>query len=52
MSGIALARLSEERRVWRKEHPFVSIVAAALLLKKVFSQEVFKNLLLKKLKNS
>jgi hypothetical protein len=25
MSGIAIARLSEERKAWRKEHPFVSI---------------------------
>jgi len=24
MSGIALARLSEERKEWRKNHPFVS----------------------------
>jgi hypothetical protein len=26
MSGIAIARLGEERKAWRKEHPFVSIV--------------------------
>lgn len=24
MSGIALTRLSEERKGWRKDHPFVS----------------------------
>jgi len=24
MSGIAIARLAEERKAWRKEHPFVS----------------------------
>lgn len=24
MSGIAAARLAEERKAWRKEHPFVS----------------------------
>lgn len=24
MSGIAVARLSEERKGWRKDHPFVS----------------------------
>jgi ubiquitin-conjugating enzyme E2 I len=24
MSGIAIARLSEERKGWRKDHPFVS----------------------------
>ena len=24
MSGIALGRLAEERKAWRKEHPFVS----------------------------
>ena len=26
MSGIALGRLTEERKAWRKDHPFVSIV--------------------------
>lgn len=25
MSGIALGRLAEERKAWRKDHPFVSI---------------------------
>lgn len=25
MSGIALGRLSEERKAWRKDHPFVRI---------------------------
>lgn len=24
MAGIAIARLSEERKAWRKDHPFVS----------------------------
>lgn len=24
MSGIALSRLSQERKAWRKDHPFVS----------------------------
>lgn len=24
MSGIAIARLAEERKAWRKDHPFVS----------------------------
>lgn len=24
MSGIAIARLGEERKAWRKDHPFVS----------------------------
>ena len=24
MSGIALGRLAEERKAWRKDHPFVS----------------------------
>lgn len=27
MSGIALGRLSEERKAWRKDHPFVSYAA-------------------------
>lgn len=26
MSGIALIRLTEERKLWRKDHPFVSIL--------------------------
>lgn len=26
MDKIALTRLSEERKAWRKDHPFVSIV--------------------------
>jgi len=25
MSGIAVGRLSEERKTWRKDHPFVSV---------------------------
>ena len=25
MSGIALGRLTEERKAWRKDHPFVSV---------------------------
>lgn len=25
MSGIASARLAEERKAWRKDHPFVSV---------------------------
>lgn len=30
MSGIAIARLSEERKGWRKDHPFVSRYLAML----------------------
>lgn len=26
MSGIAIARLAEERKAWRKDHPFVSLL--------------------------
>lgn len=25
MSGIALSRLAQERKAWRKDHPFVSL---------------------------
>ena len=25
MSGIALSRLAQERKAWRKDHPFVSM---------------------------
>lgn len=31
MSGIALGRLAEERKQWRKDHPFVSIYVTSLL---------------------
>lgn len=26
MSGIALSRLAQERKAWRKDHPFVSMI--------------------------
>ena len=32
MSGIALGRLSEERKTWRKDHPFVSSVRTRVRL--------------------
>jgi len=38
MSGIAVGRLSEERKSWRKDHPFVSIVQGTLL---IFMHAVF-----------
>ena len=31
MSGIAIGRLTEERKAWRKDHPFVSIQAKRLV---------------------
>lgn len=30
MSGIAIGRLSEERKAWRKDHPFVSNLLSQL----------------------
>lgn len=30
MSGIAIGRLSEERKAWRKDHPFVSPYSCVL----------------------
>lgn len=30
MSGIAIARLAEERKAWRKDHPFVSLIYTLL----------------------
>lgn len=35
MSGIAFSRLTQERKAWRKDHPFVSRVkyATALILR-------------------
>lgn len=44
MSGIAVARLGEERKAWRKDHPFVSIFfcllfpIAQFLRKIIYSQ--------------
>ena len=32
MSGIALGRLAEERKAWRKDHPFVSRFGITLYL--------------------
>jgi len=32
MSGIAVGRLSEERKSWRKDHPFVSFIVANTFL--------------------
>lgn len=32
MSGIAIGRLSEERKAWRRDHPFVSPVELNLEL--------------------
>jgi ubiquitin-conjugating enzyme E2 I len=31
MSGIAIARLAEERKAWRKDHPFVSYCTPRLM---------------------
>jgi len=31
MSGIAVGRLSEERKSWRKDHPFVSSIYRGFL---------------------
>lgn len=31
MSGIAIARLGEERKTWRKDHPFVSLLFKYLI---------------------
>lgn len=44
MSGIAVARLGEERKAWRKDHPFVSIWKIFLIcfrIKKRPNQNVF-----------
>lgn len=32
MSGIALTRLSEERKGWRKDHPFVNMISNNTIL--------------------
>ena len=43
MSGIAIGRLSEERKAWRKDHPFVSYLNLKYMfnLKKISVDEVF-----------
>lgn len=35
MSGIAIARLGEERKAWRKDHPFVSIHLHRRMLERI-----------------
>ena len=42
MSGIAVGRLSEERKAWRKDHPFVSTMSCLPL-------EIVKNVLREKM---
>lgn len=37
MSGIALTRLSEERKGWRKDHPFVSTMFTAITIASFFT---------------
>ena len=32
MAGIAGARLAEERKAWRKDHPFVSLEIGQILI--------------------
>lgn len=36
MSGIALSRLAQERKAWRKDHPFVSMKATKYLTLQFF----------------
>ena len=36
MSGIAIGRLSEERKAWRKDHPFVSVSWVTGILQRQF----------------
>ena len=40
MSGIATGRLSEERKAWRKDHPFVSSMLKKM--SKIFLFSLFK----------
>lgn len=39
MSGIAVGRLSEERKAWRKDHPFVSTIVNCLPLEIVENEK-------------
>lgn len=36
MSGIALSRLAQERKAWRKDHPFVSMKTTRFLTPQLF----------------
>lgn len=36
MSGIALSRLAQERKAWRKDHPFVSMRTVKFLSLQLF----------------
>lgn len=36
MSGIALSRLAQERKAWRKDHPFVSMSTVKFLTLQLF----------------
>lgn len=47
MSGIAIARLSEERKAWRKDHPFVCIAILTFFVVVVDNIEYSKELLKK-----
>lgn len=38
MSGIALGRLGEERKAWRKDHPFVSKIGCFHFRTKLFNK--------------
>ena len=31
MSGIAIGRLTEERKAWRKDHPFVNLFSKIII---------------------
>lgn len=38
MSGIAITRLGEERKTWRKDHPFVSLLLDNSIMKSNLKQ--------------
>jgi len=40
MSGIAVGRLSEERKSWRKDHPFVSSLRGIIILSYTYSRVI------------
>ena len=42
MSGIAIGRLTEERKAWRKDHPFVSIQPDRLIFEAVLFKFLFR----------
>ena len=51
MSGIAIGRLSEERKAWRKDHPFVSLLDLFLIDAHLHDDSIPQGFVAKPMKN-